>query len=99
MKKIIACILAGLAVVSCFAQENKKTPNILIIFSDDHAYQTIGAYGSRLMQTPNIDRIAREGMLFTDCKSMMYEAKLLLAEADHFPKSTRLLLALQPGLC
>jgi arylsulfatase A-like enzyme len=33
--------------------------------SDDHAYQAIGAYGGRLMETPNIDRLAREGALFT----------------------------------
>jgi arylsulfatase A-like enzyme len=42
----------------------QKKPNIVIIVSDDHAYQSIGAYGSRLMQTPNIDRIAREGIVF-----------------------------------
>ncbi|HEY4110302.1 sulfatase [Puia sp.] len=40
-------------------------PNIIFILSDDHAYQAIGAYGSRLTATPNIDRIAREGALFT----------------------------------
>lgn len=39
-------------------------PNILFIFLDDHAYQAISAYGSRINQTPNIDRLAREGMLF-----------------------------------
>lgn len=40
-------------------------PNIIFILSDDHAYQAISAYGSRLAVTPNIDRIAREGALFT----------------------------------
>lgn len=39
-------------------------PNILFIFSDDHAYQAISAYGSRINHTPNLDRLAREGMLF-----------------------------------
>lgn len=42
-------------------------PNIVFIFSDDHAYQAIGAYGSRLKSlnvTPNIDRIAAGGMRF-----------------------------------
>ena len=39
-------------------------PNILFIMSDDHAAHAIGAYGSRVNQTPNIDRLAREGMLF-----------------------------------
>jgi arylsulfatase A-like enzyme len=43
----------------------KRQPNIIFILSDDHAYQAISAYGSQLAQTPNIDRIAREGALFT----------------------------------
>ena len=42
----------------------QQKPNILIIISDDHAYQAISAYGSKLMKTPHIDRIAREGVLF-----------------------------------
>jgi len=41
-------------------------PNIIFIFSDDHAYQGIGAYGNKLVKTPNIDRIAREGALLTN---------------------------------
>jgi arylsulfatase A-like enzyme len=39
-------------------------PNILFIFADDHATQAIGAYGSVINETPNIDRLAREGVLF-----------------------------------
>jgi arylsulfatase A-like enzyme len=42
----------------------QQRPNILIIVSDDHAFQTIGAYGSKLMKTPAIDRIASEGARF-----------------------------------
>jgi arylsulfatase A-like enzyme len=42
-------------------------PNILFIMSDDHGYQAIGAYGSRVNETPNIDRIARDGMRFDRC--------------------------------
>ena len=48
---------------SCEKQDVIK-PNILFIMSDDHAYQAISAYDDRLIQTPNIDRIADEGMLF-----------------------------------
>ena len=40
-------------------------PNILFVFSDDHACQAISAYGSRRNQTPNLDRIAGTGALFT----------------------------------
>lgn len=39
-------------------------PNIVLIISDDHAYQAISAYGGRLAQTPSIDRIANEGAIF-----------------------------------
>ena len=39
-------------------------PNIVFIFSDDHALRALGAYGSGLNKTPHIDRIAREGALF-----------------------------------
>ncbi|MCH2208528.1 MAG: sulfatase [Lentisphaerales bacterium] len=39
-------------------------PNIVFIFTDDHAVQSIGAYGSKINKTPNIDRIADEGAVF-----------------------------------
>lgn len=42
----------------------KTPPNILFIMSDDHAEQAISAYGSEMIQTPHIDRIAKEGILF-----------------------------------
>lgn len=42
----------------------KSRPNIIFIFTDDHALQAISAYGSVINQTPNIDRLAEEGMIF-----------------------------------
>ncbi len=48
------------------AQEESKQPNIIFIMSDDHAYQAISAYNNRLIETPNIDRIANEGILFSN---------------------------------
>jgi len=44
-----------------------KRPNILFIMSDDHAAHAIGCYGSKVNQTPNIDRIAKEGMRMDCC--------------------------------
>lgn len=41
----------------------RRKPNIIFIMADDHAYQAISAYGSDLIKTPSIDRIAREGVL------------------------------------
>lgn len=50
-----------------FSQDKRIAgrPNIIFIMSDDHAYQAISAYDNRLIETPNIDRIAKLGMLFT----------------------------------
>jgi arylsulfatase A-like enzyme len=42
-------------------------PNILFIMSDDHAAHAMSCYGSRINQTPNLDRIAQEGMRFDNC--------------------------------
>lgn len=47
-------------------KEQNKKPNIVFIMSDDHGYQAISAYNDELIHTPNIDRIADEGMLFTN---------------------------------
>lgn len=46
-----------------------ERPNIVFIFSDDHAWQAVSAYGEarRLLDTPHIDRIAREGVRFDRC--------------------------------
>jgi arylsulfatase A-like enzyme len=44
-----------------------ERPNILYIMADDHASHAIGAYGSRINQTPNLDRIAKDGMRFDNC--------------------------------
>jgi arylsulfatase A-like enzyme len=60
MKSLFRVFCFCLFSVSLQAQSR---PNILVIFSDDHTQQTISAYGRSLMQTPNIDRIAREGAL------------------------------------
>ncbi len=46
-------------------EKNENTPNIIYIMSDDHAYQAISAYGYELNETPNIDRLAEEGAIFT----------------------------------
>ena len=64
-----ALSLVATCLVSCTgpaATELPERPNILFIMSDDHAYQAISAYSDHLIQTPNIDRLAEEGMLFTN---------------------------------
>jgi arylsulfatase A-like enzyme len=51
------------------AVDTPARPNIVFIFSDDHAYQAISAYNDprKLIETPNIDRLGKEGMRFDRC--------------------------------
>ncbi|MBU0617285.1 MAG: sulfatase-like hydrolase/transferase [Planctomycetes bacterium] len=42
-------------------------PNIIFIMSDDHAAHALSCYGSRINVTPNLDRLAREGVRFANC--------------------------------
>ncbi|WP_296635690.1 sulfatase [Polaribacter sp.] len=51
--------------LSCKKKENKNEKiNILFIMTDDHSYQAISAYNDQLIKTPNLDRIAKDGVLF-----------------------------------
>lgn len=49
-----------------FAASAERPPNFIIIFVDDLGYNDVGAYGSKLHRTPNIDRMAKEGRSFSD---------------------------------
>ena len=64
---VVLILLAG-AILSGPALAAKDKPNILVIFGDDIGQTNISAYTMGLMgyRTPNIDRIAKEGMIFTD---------------------------------
>ncbi|ANH83858.1 hypothetical protein A8C56_10915 [Niabella ginsenosidivorans] len=63
--RLLFFIIFILASVIGSAQQNEHTgkPNIILIVSDDHAYQAISAYQKNLIQTPNIDRIGAEGVV------------------------------------
>jgi arylsulfatase A-like enzyme len=62
----VLCAVLLFSLLPTFAQSNAR-PNILFIMSDDHAAHAISAYGSRVNQTPQIDRLARGGMRFDHC--------------------------------
>ncbi len=61
---LLVTFIASVPFSSAIAQDKDTRPNILFIFSDDHAYQSISAYDSIVNKTPNLDRIANEGMRF-----------------------------------
>jgi len=70
LKMILSGLVAGMALMACQQPklaENKRRPNIVFIMTDDHTIQAMSAYGSKLVKTPNLDRIANEGILFNNC--------------------------------
>lgn len=58
--------LFGLLSATVLSAADASRPNILFIFSDDHAQQAISAYGSKVNKTPNIDRLAASGTRFAN---------------------------------
>ncbi len=64
MKKAIPALFFMTAMTVCDASETR--PNVIIIYGDDVGYNDVGAYGCKLIPTPNLDRLATEGRRFTD---------------------------------
>ncbi|MBR6845916.1 MAG: sulfatase [Bacteroidaceae bacterium] len=62
MQKKLAFFSFAIAVASASAQDQR--PNIVYIMTDDHTAQMLSAYGNSPIQTPNLDRIAQDGVLF-----------------------------------
>ena len=66
LKRSLGLIMAMLSVIPCVAAEGKR-PNILFIMTDDHAAHALSCYGSGINVTPNMDRIAAEGIRHNSC--------------------------------
>ena len=67
--KRIYFISLGVLLFSCNPKNEHivQGPNILFIMSDDHAKHALSCYGGNIDSTPNIDRLAEEGMMFNHC--------------------------------
>lgn len=69
LQRVFSFSLLALTIIQTFGADSKK-PNIIFIMSDDHTSQAISAYGGILadvLPTPNLDRIADEGVLMNNC--------------------------------
>ncbi len=76
---VLAAAVAGLASASLFAAESKR-PNVVLIMTDNHGAWTLGCYGNQDIRTPNIDRLAEQGLRFTRAFSSQ---RRLLAHPGH----------------
>ncbi len=70
-RAVAALLVLGGAAIAGAAKTEKSpaTPNLVIILADDLGFGDIGCYGATKIQTPNVDRLAREGLRFTDAHS------------------------------
>ena len=70
--KSLSVVLMLLISVHAFSQKINKTsrPNIVYILADDLGYGDLGAYGQQKIETPNIDALAKNGMMFTQHYAM-----------------------------
>ena len=67
MKKIALTISAIALLFPAFTKgKAQELPNILFIMADDLGYADLSSYGAEKIKTPNIDKLAEEGILFTD---------------------------------
>ena len=66
MKKINLILFAVISFCTATLGQNKKDkPNIVFILADDLGYGDLGVYGQKIIKTPNIDRLARQGKMFS----------------------------------
>lgn len=67
-RNFLKSIGLGIASVNCFSCDlsKKKKPNIILLVTDDQRWDTLGAMGNKIIQTPNMDALAKKGVLFTN---------------------------------
>lgn len=69
MKRVLSWIAIGFVVAGCqsaLGNRQSEMVNVVLILADDLGYGDLGCYGATKIKTPNIDRIAKSGMRFTD---------------------------------
>ena len=58
-------IICNCFIFSC-EKQNQRRPNIVFLLADDLGYNELGAYGQKIIKTPNLDKLAKQSMRFTD---------------------------------
>ena len=63
---LLGCVPAACTMMSCGEKLEERKPNIIYILADDLGYAELGCFGQEKIETPNLDRLAQEGMCFTN---------------------------------
>ena len=66
MRKAIVLVLLFLCIGCVFGQSQSRKPNVIVIYSDDQGYADLNCYGSKDLYTPNLDKLASDGLRFTN---------------------------------
>src|ERR1041384_5410728 len=66
MKLRLAFVFALTALLTAHSARAAEKPNILLLYADDLGFGDVSCYGATRIKTPNLDRLAREGLRFTD---------------------------------
>ncbi|MFC2089510.1 sulfatase [Bacteroidota bacterium] len=67
---LLFCFISSVILFSCSPIQKKgKITNVVLLIGDDHATTAVGCYGNEIIRTPNIDRLAEEGLLFENAYS------------------------------
>ncbi|MFY7899647.1 MAG: sulfatase-like hydrolase/transferase, partial [Chitinophagaceae bacterium] len=65
LQKVTLCCLLCLSCIVNYAQQKSNQPNIIVILVDDLGWADLSIYGSTFYETPNLDKLAKQGIRFT----------------------------------
>lgn len=98
MKPVVILSLMLLQSLSSLAQSIPNLQNVVVIVADDHALKVTGAYGNQLINTPNIDRLSKEGITFNSayCNAPICSASRQSLLTGKYPHATGVNLLFTP---
>jgi len=96
LKKLIILLL--ILNLGCNSSKDLKLKNLVVILADDHALKATGCYGNSIVQTPNIDALARDGLLFNNayCNAPICSASRASLLTGKYPHATGVNLLFTP---
>src|SRR5258708_1414134 len=99
MYRLLSAVVFPWTLIWSLAFAAERPPNFVLIYCDDLGYADIGRFGAKGYATPNLDRMAAEGMKFTDFHSAaaVCSASRAALMTGCYPQRVSILGALGPG--